>query len=146
MDFRHFLLVLVFVNCSVYGQNNLAFEEPFTISTSCVIAQDETCSFAFTIPDSAVYKVTHASLYVQLNGFRSKPVSNSDIYGLYIDNNLLFRDAPFIFGEEPNHVFSLWLNEGSHDLILSTGIGNSSTSRTVAYTVSGIKFLKIPID
>lgn len=162
MDFRIRIFLLLVISGSFHlkgsAQSNLVFLRPYSL-TADVINTAATSQFshntsinqnAFTIPDSAVFKVTHVSVYRvdQPNGFTEgyRALSGSGYASMTVlVDSMMIHSGIVQFDQSPNTTnVNMWLNEGNHSCTVS--IPQDSSTGKYRISLNGVLYKKVPID
>jgi hypothetical protein len=160
MDFkiRIFLLLVMcgLSHLSGSAQSNLVFLRPYSltadvINTAATAQGSYNVSInqnALTIPDSAVFKVTHVSVYgvvnlpgegyVALNGTPYKHMT-------VLVDSMMIQSGTVEYDQSPNTTnVNMWLNEGNHSCTVS--IPQNSSTGNYRISLNGVLYKKVPID
>ena len=163
MDFRIRIFLLLVISGSFHlkgsAQSNLVFLRPYSLTADVIntAAPSGTTPYsvsinqnAFTIPDSAVFKVTHVSVYRlhQSFGFAEsyKALSGTPYKHMAVlVDSMMIHSGIVEFDQSPNTTnVNMWLNEGNHSSTVS--IGNNSTTGKYRISLNGVLYKKVPID
>ncbi len=162
MDFRIRIFLLLVISGSFHlkgsAQSNLVFLRPYSLTadvfnTAATSQNTHNTSInqnAFTIPDSAVFKVTHVSVYslIQPFGFTEGYTALSGTpykHMAVLVDSMMIHSGIVEFDQSPNTTnVNMWLNEGNHSSTVS--IGNNSTTGKYRISLNGVLYKKVPID